>query len=141
MAEFSRREDLYIKTDTSFPIMQVFVVDIIATSISKLRPGSRLSTTYISNPQRGGLSSDHYVLKAVDEVEKFRESRYLCAQQALWRLLAFGMHERYPSNTRLAYRLSGEKLVVLDPAAGIQDALKDPDWSVLILSWIRGAVI
>ncbi|KAI5449084.1 hypothetical protein NCC49_005354 [Naganishia albida] len=70
---------------------------------------------------------DDYVLEAVDEVEKFRESRYLCAQQAVWRLLAFEMHEHYPSITRLAYHLPGENLVVFDPAAGIEDVLNDPD--------------
>jgi hypothetical protein len=70
---------------------------------------------------------DHYVLEAVDEVEKFRESRYICAQQSVWRLLAYEMHEHYPSITRLAYHLPADNLVIFDPSDGIQDVLDDLD--------------
>jgi hypothetical protein len=73
------------------------------------------------------LIGDHYVLEAVDEVERFRESRYLCAQQSVWRLLAFEMHEHFPTITRLAYHLPGENLIVFDPADGVEDLLDDPD--------------
>jgi hypothetical protein len=62
----------------------------------------------------------------VDEIERYLSSRYLCAQQAAWRLLAFAMHDHHPSIMRLAYHLPGENQVMFDADANLEELLNDP---------------
>lgn len=72
------------------------------------------------------LVGDALVPAPVDEIERYVDSRYLCAQQAAWRLLAFAMHDHYPSIMRLAYHLPGENQVMFDADANLEELLNDP---------------
>jgi hypothetical protein len=69
---------------------------------------------------------DTLVPVTVDEIERFVDSRYICAQQAVWRLLAFHMHEAFPPIMRLGYHLPDEQTVILDADADLEQLLNDP---------------
>jgi hypothetical protein len=43
------------------------------------------------------MVGDALVPAPVDEIERYVDSRYLCAQQFAWRLLALPMHDAFPS--------------------------------------------
>lgn len=72
------------------------------------------------------LVGDALVPAPVNEIERYVDSRYICAQQAVWRMLAYPMHDHFPSIMRLAYHLPGEHQVLFDADANLEELLNDP---------------
>ena len=51
--------------------------------------------------------------KIIDEIQRFVDSRFIGASEAVWRTLCFDMSDRYPSITRLQLHDENQHTVFL----------------------------
>lgn len=51
-----------------------------------------------------------------DEVAKYEAGRYICSSEAVWRILKFPIHDRYPYILHLAVHLENRQRVYFDPS-------------------------
>ncbi|RYE17176.1 MAG: hypothetical protein EOP45_16270 [Sphingobacteriaceae bacterium] len=50
-----------------------------------------------------------------DEIKQFHKGRYISTNEAIWRILGFNIHERYPPVTHLAVHLeNGQRIYYTD---------------------------
>lgn len=52
---------------------------------------------------------------STNEIKKFLDGRYICASEAAWRILGFGIHHRFPYVERLPVHMEVEKNVSFKP--------------------------
>ncbi|XP_072077992.1 uncharacterized protein [Arachis hypogaea] len=50
--------------------------------------------------------------QVIDEIKEFYDCRYLSACEAVWRTLAYDIHQRWPSVMRLTFHLPGEQNII-----------------------------
>ena len=62
--------------------------------------------------------------EAIDEVKNYYDSRYLSTCEALWRIFAFDIHQKWPPVQRLNFHLPGEQLVVFKDSEWIDDVVR-----------------
>lgn len=56
--------------------------------------------------------------KTNDEITQFQTGRYICSNEAFWRIFGFNMHERYPAVQHLAVHLeNGQRVYFSDKNA------------------------
>jgi hypothetical protein len=61
--------------------------------------------------------------QARDEIKEFVDGRYVCACEAAWHLLGFGMHSQSPPITRLPVHLPAQQIVTFNVDNGLDAAL------------------
>ncbi|XP_050066405.1 uncharacterized protein LOC126555540, partial [Aphis gossypii] len=61
-----------------------------------------------------------------DEISNFQMGRYVSTNEALWRLLSFQIHERYPTVVHLAVHLENGQRVYFTEANAAQRAERPP---------------
>lgn len=59
-----------------------------------------------------------------DEVSELKDSRYISAIEAAWRLFEFPIVDQHPPVVRLQVHLPGNHLVIFDPTESLQQALQ-----------------
>lgn len=59
--------------------------------------------------------SDMAAFNISDEVESFRDGRYISSNEAFYRIFRFQIHDRYPSVLKLAVHLENDMLVYYNP--------------------------
>ncbi|XP_050065533.1 uncharacterized protein LOC126554507 [Aphis gossypii] len=69
-----------------------------------------------------GIASDN----VNDEISNFQMGRYVSTNEALWRLLSFQIHERYPTFVHLAVHLENGQRVYFTEANAAQRAERPP---------------
>ncbi|XP_050673638.1 uncharacterized protein LOC126971378 [Leptidea sinapis] len=68
---------------------------------------------------------------ANDEISNFQMGRYVSTNEALWRLLSFRIHERYPTVVHLAVHLENGQRVYFTEANAAQRAERPPSTSFI----------
>ena len=61
-----------------------------------------------------------------DEISEYQNGRYICSSEAVWRILGFPIHERYPSIQRLAVHLENGERVFYQPENAREVATNPP---------------
>ena len=64
--------------------------------------------------------------KDIDEIKEYLECRYICEQDAIWRLLGYDIHHHWPSVERLPVHLPLQNIVRLCKKAKLNAIAKDP---------------
>jgi hypothetical protein len=64
--------------------------------------------------------------KDIDEIKEYLECRYICEQDAIWRLLGYDIHHHWPSVERLPVHLPLQNIVRLCTKAKLNAIAKDP---------------
>ena len=72
--------------------------------------------------------------EGVDEIAEYIKSRYLSWCEAVWRLLGFEIHEKFPAVERLHVHLPGMNMVAVSEEDDLEDVVNDPDSSKSTLS-------
>ena len=67
--------------------------------------------------------------EGVDEIAEYIKSRYLSWCEAVWRLLGFEIHEKFPAVERLHVHLPGMNVVAVAEDDDLEEVLNDPDSS------------
>jgi len=65
-----------------------------------------------------------------DEVQAFQLGRYLCSSEAIWRILNFPIHERYPTVVHLSVHLENGQRVYFRPE-NLQQQMQEPQKTTL----------
>ena len=65
--------------------------------------------------------------EGVDEIAEYIKSRYLSWCEAVWRLLGFEIHEKFPAVERLHVHLPGMNIVAVSEEDVLEDVVSDPD--------------
>lgn len=61
-----------------------------------------------------------------DEIKQYQMGRYISTNEAIWRILSFNIHERYPTVTHLAVHLENGQRVYFTEQNAAQIALRPP---------------
>ncbi|XP_075208651.1 uncharacterized protein LOC142315251 [Anomaloglossus baeobatrachus] len=67
----------------------------------------------------------------IDEVEAFQMGRYISSNEAVWRILGFSIHERYPPVVHLSVHLENGQRIYFNPANLQQQLLSPPKTTIL----------
>ena len=59
-----------------------------------------------------------------DEVSEFKDSQYIAASEAVWRLLKFPIIHQYPTVVRLQVHLPGNHLTIFNPTKPLDQVLE-----------------
>lgn len=66
-----------------------------------------------------------------DEVSRYQSGRYISSSEAVWRILSFPIHERYPPVTHLDIHLEGQHRIYFDPD-NVEERLENPRQATLL---------
>ena len=69
--------------------------------------GPDFSKTLFERIQKGGDAND----EGVDEIQEYRECRFICAYDSFWRSYGYELHSKMPSVERLTVHLLNEHIV------------------------------
>jgi hypothetical protein len=59
-----------------------------------------------------------------DKVSEFRDSQYIAASEAAWRLFRFPIHSQQPNVIQLQVHLPGQHLTVFGPSLPVETVLQ-----------------
>lgn len=65
-------------------------------------------------------------VKDIDEIKEYLDCRYICEQDALWRLLEYDIHYHWPPVERLPVHLPLQNMVPLCQGTKLKTIAKDP---------------
>ncbi|GFT04160.1 ATP-dependent DNA helicase [Trichonephila clavipes] len=65
------------------------------------------------------------VQNANDEVTPYQNGRYISTSEAIWRMLSFSIHERFPAVTHLDIHLENDQRVYFDPS-NVRTVVENP---------------
>jgi len=83
--------------------------------------GADRGKVIIQRLRNGELDTNDGQTKPVDEVKEYLDCRYICEQDACWRIFGFDIHKHYPSVERLPVHLLDDNCIVYDPDTDITD--------------------
>ena len=66
-------------------------------------------------------------IKDFNEIVQYQAGRYICSNEAVWRILSFPIHERSPAVVHLAVHLQKGQRVYFSETNVQQRALNPPD--------------
>ncbi|XP_074360510.1 uncharacterized protein LOC141700708 [Apium graveolens] len=64
--------------------------------------------------RKKGTSSQINKRKSIDEIKHYLDGRYVCASEAMWRILGFDIHYQFPTVKRLPIHVEGGKNVTFN---------------------------
>lgn len=76
---------------------------------------SLAAAKYITKYTHKGPDRATVEIQQCNEVSEFRDSRYIAASEATWRLLQFPIHHQEPAVMSLQVHLPGQHMVVFKP--------------------------
>lgn len=68
---------------------------------------------------------------SLDEVDIYRSGRYISSNEAIWRILGFHIHERYPNVVQLSVHLENGQRVYFTDGTGLERFLDAPPRTTL----------
>ena len=75
--------------------------------------------------------------EVVDEIKNYYDCRYLSACEAVWRILAFDIHHRWPPIQRLSFHLPNQQLVVFRDSDRIDEVVqKNKEKKTMFEAWM-----
>jgi hypothetical protein len=83
--------------------------------------GADRGKVYIQRVRGGEAANCDAQPRPVDEVREYLDCRYVCEQDACWRIFGFDIHRHYPSVERLPVHLPDDNCIVYDPDADVVD--------------------
>ncbi|XP_071739135.1 uncharacterized protein [Rutidosis leptorrhynchoides] len=73
-----------------------------------------------------------------DEIKEYYDCRYISSCEAIWRMLAFDIHQRNPTVVRLAFHLEDQQSIIFDEEDLIEDVLDRPSVNKSqFLEWMK----
>jgi hypothetical protein len=76
---------------------------------------------YIQRVRNGEPAPHDDQTKTINEVKEYLDCRYICEQDACWRVFGFDIHRHHPSVERLPVHLPDDNCIVYDEDADIED--------------------
>jgi hypothetical protein len=64
--------------------------------------------------------------KDIDEIKEYLECRYICEQDAIWRLLGYDIHHHWPAVERLPVHLPLQNIITLHKKSKLNEITKNP---------------
>jgi hypothetical protein len=83
--------------------------------------GADYSKALLERIKKGGGPDD----EGVDEIQEYRECRYLCAYDSFWRVYGYDIHSKTPSVERLPVHLYNKHIVRFRAKASLPAILND----------------
>ena len=74
---------------------------------------------YIERIRNGESAPYDEQTKTINEVKEYLDCRYICEQDACWRIFGFDIHRHYPAVERLPVHLPDDNCIVYDANAAI----------------------
>ncbi|XP_072088582.1 uncharacterized protein [Arachis hypogaea] len=65
--------------------------------------------------------------QVIDEIKQFYDCRYLSACEAVWRTLAYDIHQRWPSVMRLTFHLPGEQNIIFKDDDDLEEIVEEEE--------------
>ncbi|KAL1371277.1 hypothetical protein AAHE18_01G120100 [Arachis hypogaea] len=76
--------------------------------------------------------------QVIDEIKQFYDCRYLSACEAVWRTLAYDIHQRWPSVMRLTFHLPGEKNIIFKDDDDLEEIVEEEEGKcTMFLAWME----
>ncbi|XP_072073467.1 uncharacterized protein [Arachis hypogaea] len=65
--------------------------------------------------------------QVIDEIKQFYDCRYLSACEAVWRTLAYDIHQMWPSAMRLTFHLPGEQNIIFKDDDDLEEIVEEEE--------------
>jgi hypothetical protein len=88
--------------------------------------GPDKATVIFQRIKQGEDPPENEQTKKIDEIKEYLDCRYICEQDALWRLFGFDIHYHYPSVERLPVHLPLYNTVKLQKTTKLKILANDP---------------
>ena len=79
---------------------------------------------YIQRIRSGEPAPYDEQTKTINEVQEYLDCRYICEQDACWRIFGFDIHRHYPAVERLPMHLPNDNCIVYDESTDITDVAR-----------------
>ena len=79
---------------------------------------------YIQRIRSGEPAPYDEQTKTINEVQEYLDCRYICEQDACWRIFGFDIHRHYPAVERLPVHLPNDNCIVYDESTDITDVAR-----------------
>ncbi|CAJ2637132.1 unnamed protein product [Trifolium pratense] len=74
--------------------------------------------------------------KPVDEIKQYYDCRYVSPCEAVWRILAFDIHQKWPSVLKLTFHLANEQSILFEESDDIDSVvMRNEDRNTMFLAW------
>jgi hypothetical protein len=85
--------------------------------------GPDCSKIYLERIRNGQDAPHDDETQTKNEVKEYLDCRYICEQDACWRMFGFDIHRHYPPVQRLSVHLENENNILYDETANMADVL------------------
>jgi hypothetical protein len=93
--------------------------------------GPDRSNIQISNAKSAGKEDE-----PVDEIKRFYDCRYLSPSEAVWRLFAFDIHQKFPPVIRLSIHLENQQTIKFDDNSNLENVVRYREMvDTMFLAW------
>ncbi|RYR40579.1 hypothetical protein Ahy_A09g046324 isoform B [Arachis hypogaea] len=76
--------------------------------------------------------------QVIDEIKQFYDCRYLPACEAVWRTLAYDIHQRWPSVIRLTFHLPREQNIIFKDDDDLEETVEEKEGKcTMFLAWME----
>ncbi|XP_020963542.1 uncharacterized protein LOC107607455 [Arachis ipaensis] len=76
--------------------------------------------------------------QVIDEIKQFYDCRYLSACEAVWRTLAYDIHQRWPSMMRLTFHLPEEQNIIFKDDDDLEEIVEEEEEKcTMFLAWME----
>ncbi|XP_044591373.1 uncharacterized protein LOC123269604 [Cotesia glomerata] len=89
------------------------------------------SIKYICNYLNKGSDQAAFTVEDFDEVKKYQAGRYISSSEAVWRILCFSIHDRFPSVMHLAVHLENGQRVYFTEGNVIDKVVNPPKTTLM----------
>ncbi|WVZ78244.1 LOW QUALITY PROTEIN: hypothetical protein U9M48_025987 [Paspalum notatum var. saurae] len=87
--------------------------------------GPDCGKVYIERVRRGEDAPYDSKTQTINEVKEYLDCRYICEQDACWRVFGFDIHRHYPPVERLPVHLPDENFITYDADANMADIVSE----------------
>ncbi|PWZ44009.1 ATP-dependent DNA helicase PIF1 [Zea mays] len=88
--------------------------------------------------QKGEESHVNKEAETIDEIQEYLDCRYICEQDALWRLLGYDIHYHWPPVERLPVHLPLMNIIMMKSNDKLVDIAKDPKYrKTMLTEWFN----
>ncbi|MCH79351.1 ATP-dependent DNA helicase PIF1, partial [Trifolium medium] len=74
--------------------------------------------------------------EVIDEIKRFYDCRYISPSEAVWRLLAFDIHRKFPAVIRLSIHLENQQCIKFDDNSSLENVVRYREMvDTMFLAW------